>query len=384
MIYFGLRSSRGYLELLNEVRTFSEPHDIVSVIGGLAFLQALGPNCRSLIALDSDDDAPKHARLIVGLIRASDSLQQFLSYLSAHEVLAFEPTSARFGGPIDHSVSLAVKLNDPEILNLYLATYARIELNLKSACGKIGDSTINFFGHNLAPMNFNWHFGSGVFENDESFLALREAIGSIPFELRVEGLDQFDYGAANTQRQSRLFVLASNCDSPLFNSADSILRRVQQTTLCRTQYLSWNRRLEIFPRSQVYLDLIDKLRHLCAGHALYSVGKSGVDAPRETLAGSSYTNYASWAALSEQKPYNFDTLLVWCGTSTEPNFVRDCVRYASPCFRRIIFVAAGGADELIASCGDLSASYMVEAVEWFASGVIVAWGLRGAFKGTGK
>ena len=384
MIYFGLRSSRGYLELLQTVNACSEPHDIVSVIGGTAFLQAIGPNCHSLIALDTDCDAVVHARLIIALIRASDSLKHFLSYLSSHQVLSLEKTCAHFGDQIDHVTVLASKLNDIELLNLYASTYAAIKLDPVSGSGKIGDSTIHFFGHNLAPMHFNWNFGSGAFESEERFQILRKIIGAIPFELRLESLDQFNYGAANAQRQGQLFVLASNCDSPLFTCADRILKRIQQTTLCRTRYLSWNRDLEIIPSNQPYYDLVGKLSRICRGHALYSVGKCGVDAPKETLAASSFVDYVSWTALVEQRPYNFDTLLVWLAPQGHQEFVDNCSQYAAPCFRRIVMVASGPAEPLIAESQELTASYMIETIEWFASGVIVVWGLRGAFVGIGK
>ena len=384
MIYYGLRSSRHYLELLDEVSAHTEPHDIISVIGGLAFLQALGPQCRSLIALDTDSDALIHARLIIALIRASMSIADFLSFLSSHQILSLEVDRANFGKRVDRIAELSNKIAAHDLIELYKNTYARIELDTTTASGKIDGSTLHFFGHQLAPMNFNWGFGSGAFSSDERFMSVRQIIGAIPFELRIESLDQFNYGAADVQRQRRLFVLASNCDGPLFTSNDSILKRVQQTTLCRTRYISWNRKLDIFPSDQSYADLLDKLTPLCSGRAIYSVGKCGVDQPKIALQCSSFMDYQNIQVVREEKPYNFDSLLIWFDAANQPDFLRECLQCAVPCFRRLVIISALKPHQLIADCQQLSDSYFVETVEWFIYGSIVVWSLRGASFGTGK
>lgn len=246
MIYLGLRSSPAYLERLARIRALTEPHTLVSVIGGLAFLHALGPHCRRLVLTDVDPDAEAHARLVLAMIGASDGAASLLELLTGHRVAPAWRSGEAFGERIDALDLLARRITSPELLGLYRRTYGALRFDRAARTATDGRTLVRFFGtHDLARGTFAWHFGEGCFASEESFAALKEVLARTPPRFLSTALEAIDYRAVRERDTPLAVVLASNCESPLFTRGDVILRRIQDTADGPVRYVSWTRDLAV-------------------------------------------------------------------------------------------------------------------------------------------
>jgi hypothetical protein len=377
MIYLGLRSAPHYLELLSEVRSADFPHSIVSVIGGLAFLQALGDNCTELFVADIDPDAAPYAELIISLIRKCDTGVAFFSLLTGYEPAQEWWKAKAFERRIDASKAARSILTDNGMYELYRNTYGKIVFNPTSGIGKIGNSTIHFFDFDLKPMNFNWQLGQGVFSDESSYRKLRRLLLALPIRIQTLGLDTLDYGSVVSHSSKYLFVLASNCDSPLFTSGDSILRSALRTTTVPARYMSWTRNLEFLPSTSRKEILLSRIRPLVEGIDLHCIGSPGAGIANQDLLAAKIVPLQDAEELRDKKPYNSHSILIWNTADLADGFLDTALQYATPLFRAIIIVSGHEASAIVQRCESLKDSYFVSCIEWAADHSIVALKLRG-------
>ena len=377
MIYFGLRSSTSYLSLLHDTQKVTQPHDIVSVIGGLAFLQGLSASCKSLHVLDTDPDAIPYAQMVITLIQKSPSLATFISYLTGHEVPPDWNAHKTLGKKIDHSAAITSILQDKALLALYIQTFGALRYDCKTGIGTIEESTIHFFGFDLTPMSFYWQFGTGIFKDEASFESLRTILNSIPIKITNESLDQIDYNHATSASENELFVLASNCDSPLFTTNDSILKQIQLTTSVKTTYLTWNRHLEIFPKESS-TPLINTLIKQTKALSVYSIGTPTVENFEKQLASNFFEQFKNLSSLKDRKPYNADCLIIW--DSETQNELHDTMLTAVPLFHRIIIVTKQRISTVLPLFTAVEQSYFISKIESVPDSVMISYDLRGSVR----
>jgi hypothetical protein len=242
--YLGLRSSPAYLERLARIRVLDEPHTLVSVIGGLAFLHALSAGCRRLVLTDVDPDAEAHARLVLAMIEASDRAATFLELLTGYRVLSSWPSGEAFGEPLDALGWFRRRIPSPELFDLYRRTYGALRFDPASRTATDGRSVVRFFGpHDLTRWTFAWHFGEGCFASEQAFASLKAALERTPPCFVSTPLEAIDYRLVRDPETPLTVVLASNCESPLFTRGDAILRRIQDTVEGSLRYVSWTRDL---------------------------------------------------------------------------------------------------------------------------------------------
>lgn len=245
MFYFGLRSSATYLRNLAEVRELREPHHLLSVIGGFAFLHGLAPGCRSLTLVDVDPDAADHWRLVRALLLEAGSLGDFITLLSGWQTSgSYTEPGGLFTAPLDLGARLDAVL-EPQLRDLYARTYGAIVIDPKGNEGRIGHARVKFTGFDLAIETFCWQFGTGNFADEEKFAWLQDALRRLPERTLIAGLEEFDYGRQPWHAGEQVVFLASNCESPMFTRGDAVLRRVLATARADVRYISWFRDFRI-------------------------------------------------------------------------------------------------------------------------------------------
>ena len=316
---------------LQEVYELNSSYDLVSVIGGLAFLHAVGPRAQSLSVFDVDADAIPYAKMILTLIQKCTSLKEFISYLTRRDVPSDWMLHKRLDTKIDPSEAVAKLLNNQELFELYQSTFGSIAYDASTGIGKIDESTIHFFDFSLTPMHFYWQFGQGIFEDDESFLALQKTLNAISIKVENKSLDLIDYSELSTNSKNELILLASNCDSPLFTKNDSIVRRLQSTTLTCSKYYSWLRKLTIYPRQNMKLLSETLTLHIGAAF-VHSIGMPFLNLS-EIINDNRYNEIDSFEKLSQNLIYNAECLLVW-NLSDESTIKR-----LVPLFHKIIIIS---------------------------------------------
>lgn len=241
MYYFGLRSTATYLRTLEEVRATAEPHHLLSVIGGFAFLHGLSPACRSLTLVDVDPDALEHWHLVRALLLAARSLGDFVTLLSGWQTTGeLGDPSHLFVAPVDLEARLASVLSSRQ-REVYDQTYGALAIDPTRAEGRIGDARVMFLGSDLSLNTYCWQLGTGSLRDEASFAALQATLRRLPQRVLATRLEDLHYGRQPWTRDDRVVFLASNCESPLFTRRDAILRRVLATARVPLRYVSWHR-----------------------------------------------------------------------------------------------------------------------------------------------
>jgi hypothetical protein len=259
--------------------------------------------------------------------------------------------------------------------DLYRRTFGRIQFDPVSGIGRIDNSTVHFFGFDITPMHFNWHLGEGVFSDESSYQNLRRLLLSLPLTIATRGLDTLDYGSAVSGSSKYLFVLASNCDSPLFTSGDSILRSVLRTTAVPGRYISWTRNLEFFPGTSPRESLLSRIGPLVAGANVHCVGKPAPGIENQDLPAAGIVPLRDADELKEKQPYNSPSILIW--DTAGDDLLGRTLQYASPLFRAMVIVSTRDAVEVVAQCEVLKDSYFVSCIEWAAGHSVIQLKLRG-------
>lgn len=190
MTYYGARASRYYFHQLECCRRSSEPHDIVSVIGGMAWLHAIGPSVQRVSLLDVEVNAVTLCRAVLRAIEKHAQLEDFKAWVCANAM-----------GPTSH-------------------------------CD----------GHGLEKGHFYWHFGEHSFVSEEHYLELRHHLERVEVDAFEQNLESWNYSTRNNQ-----FVFVSNADGSNGFNGDKILPRVIATATHRTTYVNWLHRITIEP-----------------------------------------------------------------------------------------------------------------------------------------
>jgi len=347
------------------------------VIGGLAFLHALGKGTKRITLVDIDPDARPHCELILELLNISTDGRQFVSYLCGSEVQKEWWKPHAFGKKVDWLPKLKQSLS-ANAFTLYEQSYARFISVPNSHQAKFEDSTIEFYDFNLTPLSFCWQFGKGNFAGEREFSALKETLNSIPIEYMESPLEALDYGQIYEKDDLPIYFLASNCESPLFTKNDKILKQVLNSARSQIHYFSWTRKMTIYPKINEDHDLFEKLTPWVGGKYLHILGDF-------TLAGlveeKRITRFADLAALIKAQPYNEELLLCALPKNVplDAKFLADLLVEIVPAFKRVIFICDDSASLLTAlSSMDLHLSYFVNCIDWTSKRSIQVWDLRGA------
>lgn len=236
-----MRSSSRYLAALASVRDDARPTSIVAVAGGLAFLHAISSRTRSLVIVDRDADTLSHWSLVCSLLREATSLGDFLTLLTGRNVTGtFADGTATLGLPEDVAPRLARTLTAAD-LALYMRTYGALSVD-DEGVGHHPRFTVRFFGVDLRLMHFNWQFGEGNLKDETTFHVLRTRLAQLPIRIEHRRLEQLDYGTAfEDEPDGSRVLLASNCESPMFTSADAIFLRVMESATRPVRYITWHR-----------------------------------------------------------------------------------------------------------------------------------------------
>ncbi len=183
MIYYGARASRYYLHQLEHCRRSSTAHETVSVVGGMAFLHAVGPLTKALYLVDTDPDTIAFSNDILRLIKECVTLNDFVKHLQ-------------------------VMLPKDKVI---------------------------YGEHGLETGKFYWHVGRYNFASEEQYTRLRKTLDTIPVNVLCSNLAEFDYH----QLQYPSNVLVSNAEGPLGVDGDRILPQILKTASVPVTYVSW-------------------------------------------------------------------------------------------------------------------------------------------------
>lgn len=190
MTYYSPRCSLYYFHQMEACRRSTIPHHIVSVIGGMGWLHAVGPNMKSIYLIDTDADAIQFCRNVVSAMLHRENLESFLTRL--REIV-----------PNEH---------------------------------------VEWTGHGLTPGKFYWHLGQFNFASPEHYAELRHNLFTAFVNIRQGDLSERDYKLPEKQ-----FVFVSNADGPLGVNGSKIFPRVIETATSHTKYVSWLHTITIEP-----------------------------------------------------------------------------------------------------------------------------------------
>jgi hypothetical protein len=390
MIYYALRSSETYLTLLAAVRDSPEAHDLLSVIGGLAFLHAISDKTRSLTLVDCDADAEPYCRLILRLIDLSTNAQEFLSFLSGRKVKKEWWQSEPFGAGVDYRPFLRSALKEEPLYQLYLNTYGSMEFNATASQAKIARSTIEFFKFDLAPTVFCWLFGQGNLKDEQTFSKLKANLKRLNIKYRFQNMQQLNY-AEFTHAELPLYVLASNCDSPLFTQNDPILHRILETARGTVYYFSWTRSLRLERDNNLEKQkqqLTKIINEYVENKTVYEICDAESLIAKVELGVKSHILIKGLAELRAKMCYAEDVLLLSfisaeaISSSEKEHIIKDLVCAAFPNFKRIILIDTLGENAATNYIDWLQAiklhqSYYLSLLEWTTQFFIQIWELRG-------
>jgi hypothetical protein len=229
LIYYATRDIAAYLLACHQIATRDEPHDMVSVIGGMAFLHAVSDRTRSLKLVDTSAGQVEYARTILRLVDEARSLADFRRALE--EVM---PLPRRILG-----WHLPASLHNPRIHFAYSPSQP------------------------LTHFHFHWNFGFGNLAGPGAFERLQANLRRLQPTLVVGDLSREVFGA-----DGPLYVLASNCDHPLYTKGDTVFRNAIHQTKKRLVYLSWwgarVRRIEL-PGEDYHADAVKKVSRFTEG-----------------------------------------------------------------------------------------------------------------------
>lgn len=190
MIYYGARSSLYYFHQLECCRRSSEPHDVFTVIGGMAWLHAVGLWTDRVYAIDIDPDAVTLCKKTVDALRGIDQLEDFKKWVT-------ENASTK---------------------------------------------TTHLEGHGMEADHFYWHFGQYNFASQEHYTDLQRRLLRIPVFIVRDDLGEVNYASGRS-----VFVFVSNADGANGFNGDKILPRVLATARTKTTYVNWLHRITIEP-----------------------------------------------------------------------------------------------------------------------------------------
>jgi hypothetical protein len=210
LIYYATRESPEYLRACHQIAENDEPHDLVSVIGGMSFLHAVGDGTRSLKLVDNSKEQVEYALNILRLINEAKSLADFQR--AVEEAM---PPPRRLLGWI-----LPASPRNP----------------------------IVHFSHSpsqpLKHFHFYWNFGFGNFASERAFAKLQANLRRLRPSVVVGDLSSEAVGT-----DGPLCVLTSNCDQPLYTKGETVFRNIIQQTKRKMVYLAWSgrklRRIEL-------------------------------------------------------------------------------------------------------------------------------------------
>lgn len=334
MIYPGLRSTETYLASLARIREEGEPHDLVSVVGGFAFLHALSPATRSITLIDSDPEVLGHWELVRALLVEARSLADFLGLLSGFEASGdFSDPARLLIRPVDLGDRLRRALPG-ELLARYRASYGALVVDPARARGRLGDSTVEFMSGDLAVNTFCWRFGTGSLRDAESFAALQEILRTVPCRARQARFEELDYGRLDGLGTRPMVFLASNCESPLFTRGDRILHRVAATARTRVRYVSWLRDFTL-PELDSSGEDPEEILAVAGSAPVWALELGGAQpASPRPLAPVAARTFGAISELRALTEYDRELLAIDGGS---PRAVLPLIEAIAPTFRRIVW-----------------------------------------------
>jgi hypothetical protein len=387
MIYYALRSSASYLGRLQQIARSEDDHQILSVVGGLAFLHAIGAKTKRLCLIDVDKDALPYCRLVLRLIAMSSSARDLLSLLTNRVVSETNWIDRPLGPPLDRSAEIARGLGDADLERLYAKSYGAMELDPETGIARLGRNTIiRFFGSDLTTWVYSWSFGENNLVDDGRYATLKRTLASIPVDLRLASFETVDYAEWTSPDDPPLYALVSNCDGPQFTFRDSILRRMQATARNPIRYRSWVRNCDVLPaESETIAKPIAPLVRNAEVDEVAPFGGNG--SPALEIDAAEHRRFATVRALRDALPYERDVLLYrgswsrWTRERARRAQIEELLQIAAPNYRWLVFCDsrkhASPARYLEwLEAGGLAHGYRVELIQWAADGFVLAWRRR--------
>ena len=387
MIYYGMRSSKKYLERVGDVRSSLSAHHLCSVVGGLTFIHALNSKTASITLIDSDPEAFEHCRLILKLIEICVDLKDFLSVLSCRQIIEASPflAQATFGEYVQHSSRMR-DLLDKDLLDLYLGSYGSIKLNEDGASFSIDDSKVLFFGFDLTPLTFNWQFGQGNLADNEHFLILKSILSRVPVKYVQATFESINYRELFRHRDAPIVFLISNCDGPLFTQCDVILRSIEATCPVSFRYISWIRDMNVTLPEVESETLTKLLSPFAKGKVMHVVRQPGSSYGEylDKLEASELREFSDFSELKSKQIYG-GALLLFESDTADLNEIEvhlaEMLGTCWPSFKKVALVSRAAPPSKIFGFMEqmeFQRSYRLVMTEWLAKGCVMVWELRGA------
>lgn len=259
MIYYATREVESYLERISKISTEKEPHCLVSVIGGLSFFHAIGPATTELILFDRNKDAIKYCKTIISMIGASKSIEEFISMLfgcTVNEKWEFKSLVNR------NHFSLLLGRGTFEA---YKSIFGEFTTDLQQRVSRFGKRVVvNFCGNSHESMNFNWLFGRFAFQNNDSFLQLKNKLLTIPITYKcclAEDLNPKEI----IIEDKHYYLLMSNCEGfsqELFN--EPIYERIVDNNKIPFTYIGWGKCI-LNNANKNHKDAVEKISRMTQG-----------------------------------------------------------------------------------------------------------------------
>jgi hypothetical protein len=257
LIYYATREIPAYLHALQQIATSEEPHDVVSVIGGMSFLHAVGDNTRSLKLLDTSEGQVAYARTLLRLLDSAESLADF-----RRTVEDTMPPPRRILG-----WDLPASLWNPRIHFSYSPSQP------------------------LRHFHFYWNFGFGNFASQRVFESLQANLRRLQPTLIVGDLSLEVFGT-----DGPVYLLTSNCDHSFYTEGDAVLRNAIQQAKRKLVYLSWSggklRRMELHGENP-HLDAVKKVSRFTKGMTVDEIETfAGYSFSQEELRAAAHTRFS--------------------------------------------------------------------------------------------
>jgi len=264
MIYYATRESESYLDRISKISSIFEPHCLVSVIGGMAFLHAIGPATTELILFDMDKDAIAYCKTIISLIKASNNIEDFISMIFGCTV----NSNGEFEALIDRESFSS--LLDSSTFESYKRIFGSFETDLEQRTSRLQitdtqeSMIMHFSGNTHKYMHFNWLFGRFAFENNESFLALKNKLSNISISYKcclAKNLNPKEVVLGHQQ----YYLLMSNCESfsqSIFN--ETIYEYVVDNNAVPFTYIGWGKCIHNNANKN-HRDAVEKISRITTG-----------------------------------------------------------------------------------------------------------------------
>lgn len=240
-IFFASRSHPAYLKKLREISNREEELHIISITGGLAFLHAMSERTQTLKLVDCSSEVNNYAKIIIELILACESRQNFFGVLSGYHFIESYTGECQFVCDSFEDRDLILSSIAPLATKAIKEWYPIEAFDVTTATTTTKFDVISFLVQNFCHAICNWMLGFGCFQSEKSYACMRNALIRLKPEFITSKLEDFPY----SQCKGQTLVLASNTDSPLFTTNDVVLESIIASKNDSIHYVSRTRDFSI-------------------------------------------------------------------------------------------------------------------------------------------